>query len=72
MNADHPLYWIRIGHYYEPIPLYRGEVLKYAGIATYGNRDHMMAKPGMLLLGTNKGDRIRATDHSVFTGFGCA
>lgn len=56
-----------IGHYYEPIAFYGNKVLKYAGIACEMNRDNMMAKPGMVMLDTYKGDRITADNHELFT-----
>lgn len=59
--------WAEIGHYYEPIAYYGGRVLKYAGIACPMNREHMMAKPGMLMLDAYKGDRITADKHELFT-----
>lgn len=67
MDHTHPDYWNEIGFYYEPIAFYGGKVLKHAGIATEGNREHMMSKPGMVILDTYKGDRIRAEDHTEFT-----
>ena len=60
--------FVEIGHYYEPIPYYRGAVLKYQGIACEMNKEWMMAKPGMLMLGAYKGDRILAESHEPFTG----
>lgn len=59
--------WTEIGHYYEPIAFYGNKVLKYAGIACEMNRDNMMAKPGMVMLDTYKGDRITADNHELFT-----
>lgn len=56
-----------IGHYYEPIAYYNGRVLKYAGIACPLNQAHMMAKPGMLMLNSYKGDRITADTYELFT-----
>ena len=56
-----------IGHYYEPIAYYGGQVLKYAGIACPMNQSRMMAVPGMLMLDTYKGDRILADTHILFT-----
>lgn len=55
-----------IGHYYEPIPFFGGRVLKYAGIASEKNRDWMMARPGMLMLDSYKGDRITTDNHTLF------
>jgi hypothetical protein len=65
-KQDNP--YAEIGHYYLPIPYYKGRVLKYEGIACPMNLQHMMAKPGMLLLDTYKGDRITADGHAPFTG----
>lgn len=56
-----------IGHYYAPIQWYGGKVLKYHGIACRMNREHMMAKPEMIMLDAYKGDRIRADTHEEFT-----
>lgn len=67
MDHNDPEYYTVIGYYYQPIPHYGGQVLKHAGLACPGNREHMMAKPGMLMLDEYKGDRIRADDHSLFT-----
>lgn len=68
-DVRHPDHWKRVGHFYEPIPLYGGRVLKYCGFATEGNRGWMMVKPGMQILDAYLGDRIRADDHSLFTSF---
>lgn len=68
MDQNHPDYWKQIGFYYAPIAYYGGQVLKHEGTATEGNRERMMAKPGMVMLDSYKGDRIRADDHTEFTG----
>lgn len=60
--------WDVIGHYYEPISFYKGKVLKYSGMACQANIEHMMEKPGILILGCYKGDRITADNHELFTG----
>jgi hypothetical protein len=60
--------WAILGHYYEPIPLYNGLVLKYAGLACPMNLDHMLAKPGMILLDAYRGDRIVANTYEPFHG----
>lgn len=57
-----------IGHFYEPIPAYENQVLKYQGIANHENKQWMLRKPGMQLLDTYKGDRIRADTHAPFHG----
>lgn len=59
--------WAEIGHYYEPIAHYGGRVLKYAGIATRMNYQFMMDRPGMIMIGTYKGDRITSDKHELFT-----
>ena len=57
-------------HYYAPIPLYRGKVLKYQGMASKENRQWMHEKyPGLIELGEYKGDRITADTHQVYEGF---
>jgi hypothetical protein len=61
--------WQAIGHFYEPIPLYAGQVLKYQGIATARNVEWMMAKPGMRLLPDFIADRIDAATLQPFTSF---
>lgn len=55
-----------IGHHYQPIAYFDGAVLKYEGMACEMNRDRMMAKPGMIMMDSYKGDRIVAKDHSIY------
>lgn len=59
--------WDCIGHFYEPIAFYSGRVLKYQGRANARNREWMMAKPGMIMVESYKGDRITADTHALFT-----
>jgi predicted ATP-dependent Lon-type protease len=64
-------HWNQIGHFYAPIPAYGGNVLKYQGIVTEGNRAHLVEKhPNGVILDAYKGDRIRAADHSEFEPLG--
>lgn len=65
-SADH---WQQVGHYYTPIEYYKGEVLKYAGIATKGNSWVLEERPGTIVLSEYKGDRIKKADHSLHKGF---
>ena len=57
-----------IGHFYQPIEFYNGTILKYQGMESEANREWMMAKPGMQMLDSYKGDRITADTHQVWTG----
>jgi len=66
MKATAESNWIEIGHYYRPIPLFNGNVLKYAGIACPMNVGFMMKEPGIVMLPNYKGDRIHAATHEMF------
>lgn len=56
-------------HYYAPIALYNGRVLKYQGMASEDNRQWMAQKyPGLVELAEYKGDRILADTHQPFDG----
>lgn len=56
-------------YFYLPIAFYRGAVLKCAGIANETNRAWFVAlNPQAVELDSYRGDRIRAADHSEFTG----
>lgn len=49
--------WTVIGHAYQPIPFFDGRVLKYQGLVTRRNRDHLIAK-GCSIHECYHGDRV--------------
>jgi hypothetical protein len=54
-------------YFYRPIAFYDGTVLKCAGIADDTNRSWFMAQhPDAIELDGYRGDRIRASDHTLF------
>lgn len=57
-----------VGYFYQPIPYYKGLVLKCAGLACERNMAWMMAEPGTVLLESYCGDRIAADTHEAFNG----
>jgi hypothetical protein len=58
-----------INYFYLPIAGYNGRVLKCGGIATDDNREWFKElHPGTVVLQGYRGDRIRASDHSLFGG----
>jgi hypothetical protein len=60
-------HWTKVGHFYTPIAMFDGKVLKYQGLATEGNKTWFVEQnPGTIILDKNMGDRINANDHSLF------
>lgn len=64
---EQPGYWTQVGYFYQPLPAYP-HILKCQGIATNGNRDWMMALPGMILVPEYIADRIHADTHAPVGG----
>ena len=60
-------HWEQVGHFYAHIAFYDGKVLKYQGIVTEANKQHLIdTHQGGIILSAYKGDRIRADDYSAF------
>lgn len=59
----------QVGHFYTPLPYFKGEVLKYGGIATEANKVWVVEKnPGTIIVPEYIADRINAKDHTEFKG----
>lgn len=58
----------KLGHFYVPIPFFKGRVMKYQGIVNTFNLGFLKSRfPDGVLLDSFKGDRITTDTHTLYT-----